>query len=147
MRPRVAVFVLSGVLVCMFGVAWSQNSNTTRNANAVPNINQGRGNGKRLANGGVWDAEAERRKNIDGNTGRQIMNGSWNANDGHWDLEGNFARVNAAITPENRVFSNAVKPAPTRKKPARKKIRRPSAGMGGAISLGNILSAMLVAGV
>jgi hypothetical protein len=141
MRPKVAVVVLSGVLVCMFSVVWSQNSNTVTNSNAaVPNFNRANWNGRRLANGGIWNAEVEWRRNFDGNTGRQINNGSWNTNDGHWD----YAEKGNTINALNRAV-NAARPA--RKKPVRKKTRRPSAGMGGTLILGNTWSAMLVAGV
>jgi hypothetical protein len=115
----------------------------------MPNSNQARGNGKRYANYGNGNANYRHPGAwVDGNTNRPLVNGTWNANANHWDIDENLLYANAAANiPANGVRSNAVNAAKPAKKPARKKTRRPSAGMGGALSFENMQSAMLAAGV
>jgi len=90
-----------------------------------------------LANGGYWNSEIERQKNIDGNTGKTIMNGSWNADCARWDYEEQNwnSTTNAAMNSANEV--------PRRKKPVRKGSKRP--GTGGTTDLGTELFGYLAA--
>lgn len=160
MRPKVAMLVLSGVLICMFSVAWSQNSNTGKNFNAVPNANRATRNSKPSANHADWNANYRNHGAwVDGNTNRPLVNGTWNANANQWDIDANLLYTNApaANMPANWDpnanwnggfnISNAATPIPNRKKPVRKKTRRPKGSLGGSLTLGNKLSAMLAAGV
>lgn len=152
MRPLIGSTALLGLLMLMFAVVWPQNSNT-HNSNAVPNANSATRNGRRPANFGNGNANYRYPGAwVDGNTNRPLVNGTWNANTNQWDIDENLLYTNAAAnTPANGVvYSNAVneaRPVLKRKKPVTKKARRPTASLGGAITLGNAMSAMLASGV
>jgi len=128
MKPALTILVLTCVLICMFGVVWSQNSsvsntNANRNANTV---------NRREKNFGTNCAPCD--PNASWNTANMAanaVNADWNAPNPNW----NAANV-AANAPARRK-------APTRKK----RTRRPTASLGGAFTFENSLSAMLAAGV
>jgi len=121
MKPALTILVLTCVLICMFGVVWSQNSsvsntNANRNANTVN----------------------RREKNFGTNCAPCDPNASWNTA----NMAANAVNVdwNAANVAAN---APARRKAPTRKK----RTRRPTASLGGAFTFENSLSAMLAAGV
>jgi len=121
MKPALTILLLTGVLICMFGVVWSQNSsvsntNANRNANTVN----------------------RREKNFGTNCAPCDPNASWNTA----NMAANAVNVdwNAANVAAN---APARRKAPTRKK----RTRRPTASLGGAFTFENSLSAMLAAGV
>ena len=121
MKPALTILVLTCVLICMFGVVWSQNSsvsntNANRNANAVN----------------------RREKNFGTNCAPCDPNASWNT--------ANMAAN--AVNPDWNAANVAANAPARRKAPTRKKrTRRPTASLGGAFTFENSLSAMLAAGV
>ncbi|HTH36385.1 MAG TPA: hypothetical protein VL572_00380 [Pyrinomonadaceae bacterium] len=121
MKPALTILVFTCVLICMFGVVWSQNSsvsntNANRNANTVN----------------------RHEKNFGTNCAPCDPNASWNTA----NMAANAVNVdwNAANVAAN---APARRKAPTRKK----RTRRPTASLGGAFTFENSLSAMLAAGV
>ena len=121
MKPALTILVLTCVLICMFGVVWSQNSsvsntNANRNANTVN----------------------RREKNFGTNCAPCDPNASWNTA----NMAGN------AVNPDWNAANVAANAPARRKAPTRKKrTRRPTASLGGAFTFENSLSAMLAAGV
>ena len=121
MKPALTILLLTAVLICMFGVVWSQNSsvsntNANRNANTVN----------------------RREKNFGTNCAPCDPNASWNT--------ANMAAN--AVNPDWNAANVAANAPARRKAPTRKKrTRRPTASLGGAFTFENSLSAMLAAGV
>ena len=121
MKPALTILVFTCVLICMFGVVWSQNSsvsntNANRNANTVN----------------------RREKNFGTNCAPCDPNASWNT--------ANMAAN--AVNPDWNAANVAANAPARRKVPTRKKrTRRPTASLGGAFTFENSLSAMLAAGV
>jgi len=121
MKPALTILVFTCVLICMFGVVWSQNSsvsntNANRNANTVN----------------------RREKNFGTNCAPCDPNASWNT--------ANMAAN--AVNPDWNAANVAANAPARRKAPTRKKrTRRPTASLGGAFTFENSLSAMLAAGV
>ena len=133
MRPWLTMSVLTGVLVCTFGVVWSQNSsmsnsNYNRNASAV-----NRRGGNPFA-GIPCGPNANSNVGCDPNAGYNAANVDWNAA----NYAANMSKP--GVTVQN---TNAPRKAPPRKK----RTRRPTASLGGAFTFTNSLSAMVAAGV
>ena len=141
MKPKVVMIVLSGLLVCMFSVARSQNSstsnsNTNRNANAV-----NRRGGNPYA-GIPCAPNATSNVGCDPNAGWNEANMAANAANAPWFTHyANSARNSANVA--SNANANVPRKTPTRKK----RTRRPIASLGGAFTFGNSVSAMLAAGV
>lgn len=153
MRSILAMTVLLGVFICMFSVVWPQNSNTVANSNAVRNSNammnrlpgKWRGGNSTNRNGANYpgrNANVPCDPNVNSNFGCN-PNVNWNE---YFNAD---PAANAVNSMGNESYSNAVMntASPMNKKPVRKKKRRPTPSLGGAITLGNSMSAMLAAGV
>jgi hypothetical protein len=133
MKPALTMLVLTGVLICMFGVVWSQNSSTS-NSNAARNSNAVNRHGGNPYAGIPCAPYATSNVGCDPNAGYNAANVDWNVA----NYAANMSKP--GVTVQN---TNAPRKAPPRKK----RTRRPTASLGGAFTFKTSLSAMLAAGV
>jgi hypothetical protein len=142
MRTGSVMLVLTGVLMIMFSVAWSQNS-AVNAVNAVANRNamnrhrgsntNGRGPATDPCRGIPCAPVANSNIGYDPNDCCNAANTAANSVTNAIDGDGGAEDMRNANAP--------------RKAPKKKRIRRPISSLGGAFTFENSLSAMLAAGV